>query len=70
MLNLGRARVAGWKLIDAQWPSRGRMLGIPTPDGPALTGALLVLAMTVGYALPDQVIATRARQPPRDHVTS
>jgi XapX domain-containing protein len=37
-----------------------RVLDIPSPAPPALTGALLVLAMTVGYTLADRVMATRA----------
>ncbi|MDA8052475.1 MAG: DUF1427 family protein [Rhodospirillales bacterium] len=37
-----------------------RSFGIPSPAPPALTGALLVLAMTVGYRAADRAIATRA----------
>jgi XapX domain-containing protein len=37
-----------------------RALGIPSPAPPVLTGALLVLAMTVGYVSTDRVIAKRA----------
>jgi XapX domain-containing protein len=37
-----------------------RVLGIPSPAPPALTGALLVLAMTVGYTITDRLMATRA----------
>ncbi len=37
-----------------------RVLGIPSPAPPALTGALLVLAMTVGYRLTDRLMAKRA----------
>jgi XapX domain-containing protein len=37
-----------------------RVLGIPSPAPPVLTGALLVLAMTIGYAITDRFIATRA----------
>jgi XapX domain-containing protein len=36
-----------------------RVLGIPSPAPPVLTGALLVLAMTVGYVSTDRVIARR-----------
>lgn len=35
-----------------------RVAGIPVPAPPAIVGALLVLAMTVGYLLADQY-ATR-----------
>jgi XapX domain-containing protein len=38
-----------------------RFFGIPSPAPPALTGALLVLAMTVGYAATDRFMTTRAR---------
>lgn len=38
-----------------------RVFGIPSPAPPALTGALLVLAMTLGYAGADRVMARRAR---------
>lgn len=37
-----------------------RVLGIPSPAPPALTGALLVLAMTVGYGLTDRLMTKRA----------
>ncbi len=37
-----------------------RAFGIPSPAPPVLTGALLVLAMTIGYAIADRLIATRA----------
>jgi len=37
-----------------------RVLGIPSPAPPVLTGALLVLTMTIGYAITDRFIATRA----------
>ena len=39
-----------------------RMLHIPSPAPPALTGALLVVAITLGHAGADHVIATRARR--------
>lgn len=38
-----------------------RILAIPSPAPPALTGALLVLAMTLGYAATDRLMAGRAR---------
>ena len=38
-----------------------RAFGIPSPAPPALTGALLVLAMTLGYAGADRFMAGRAR---------
>lgn len=37
-----------------------RMAGIPSPAPTALVGALLVLAMTCGYALADRFLAQRA----------
>lgn len=37
-----------------------RAAGIPSPAPPALAGALLVVAMTCGYALADRVLARRA----------
>lgn len=37
-----------------------RALGIPSPAPPMLTGALLVLAMTIGYRVTDHWMARRA----------
>ncbi len=37
-----------------------RALGMPSPAPPALVGALLVVAMTVGYTLADRFLARRA----------
>lgn len=39
-----------------------RWLGIPSPAPPVLTGAFLVLAMTLGYTAADKLLATRAKQ--------
>jgi XapX domain-containing protein len=39
-----------------------RYFGIPSPAPPALTGALLVLAMTIGYTATDRIMAMRARR--------
>jgi XapX domain-containing protein len=39
-----------------------RAFGVPSPAPPALIGALLVVAMTVGYQLTDRLLAQR-RQP-------
>ncbi|HEY0334940.1 MAG TPA: DUF1427 family protein [Stenotrophomonas sp.] len=36
-----------------------RALGVPVPAPPALVGALLVVAMTSGYALADRFLARR-----------
>jgi XapX domain-containing protein len=36
-----------------------RWFDIPVPSPPKLTGALLVVAMTVGYMVTDKFIATR-----------
>jgi XapX domain-containing protein len=36
-----------------------RWFDIPVPSPPKLTGALLVVAMTVGYMATDKLIATR-----------
>ncbi|KGM56246.1 hypothetical protein N800_08545 [Lysobacter daejeonensis GH1-9] len=36
-----------------------RAFGVPSPAPPALIGALLVLAMTIGYQLADRVLAQR-----------
>ena len=36
-----------------------RGFDIPVPSPPKLTGALLVVAMTVGYMVTDKLIATR-----------
>jgi XapX domain-containing protein len=38
-----------------------RLFAIPSPAPPALTGALLVLAMTLGYAATDRLMQGRAR---------
>jgi len=37
-----------------------RMVGIPVPAPPALIGALLVVAMTVGYLVMDRYARDRA----------
>jgi XapX domain-containing protein len=37
-----------------------RALGIPAPAPPALIGALLVVAMTLGYETADRLLARRA----------
>lgn len=37
-----------------------RVAGIPLPAPPVLIGALLVLAMTLGYVLTDRLAAHRA----------
>jgi XapX domain-containing protein len=37
-----------------------RFFGIPSPAPPALTGALLVLAMTIGYTITDRFMTRRA----------
>ncbi len=39
-----------------------RHFGIPSPAPPALTGALLVLAMTLGYTATDRLLAARAQR--------
>jgi len=39
-----------------------RYFGIPSPAPPALTGALLVLAMTLGYTATDRIMAARAQR--------
>jgi XapX domain-containing protein len=36
-----------------------RWFDIPVPSPPKLTGALLVVAMTVGYMVTDKIIATK-----------
>jgi XapX domain-containing protein len=36
-----------------------RWFDIPVPSPPKLTGALLVVAMTVGYMATDKIIATK-----------
>jgi XapX domain-containing protein len=40
-----------------------RYLGIPSPAPPVLFGALLVMAMTLGHAIADHLLATRAGRP-------
>jgi len=40
-----------------------RWLDIPAPSPPRLEGALLVVAMTLGYALTDRFVATRSEPP-------
>jgi XapX domain-containing protein len=40
-----------------------RYLGIPSPAPPVLFGALLVMAMTLGHAIADHLLATRAGSP-------
>jgi XapX domain-containing protein len=37
-----------------------RMAGVPLPAPPALMGALLVVAMTIGYIVTDRVATHRA----------
>lgn len=37
-----------------------RLAGIPLPAPPVLIGALLVMAMTLGYVITDQLAAHRA----------
>lgn len=36
-----------------------RAAGVPVPAPPALAGALLVVAMTLGYAIADRLLARR-----------
>ena len=36
-----------------------RLFDIPVPSPPKLTGALLVVAMTVGYMVTDKIIAAK-----------
>ncbi len=36
-----------------------KLAGIPVPAPPALVGALLVVALTLGYELGDRVVAAR-----------
>jgi XapX domain-containing protein len=38
-----------------------RYFGIPSPARATLTGALLVMAMTVGFTAMDRIMAMRAR---------
>jgi len=39
-----------------------RWLGIPSPSPPLLLGALLVVAITVGYSLTDHLLSRSANQ--------
>jgi XapX domain-containing protein len=39
-----------------------RLLGIPSPAPPVLSGALLVFAMTVGYVMVDHLMVARSRR--------
>jgi XapX domain-containing protein len=39
-----------------------RVLGIPSPAPPVLSGALLVFAMTIGYVTVDHFMMPRGRQ--------
>jgi XapX domain-containing protein len=39
-----------------------RLLGIPSPAPPVLSGALLVFAMTIGYVTVDHFMTGRSRQ--------
>lgn len=39
-----------------------RSFGIPSPAPPLIVGALLVMAMTVGYVLVDRYVATHPAQ--------
>ena len=43
-----------------------RTVGIPVPAPPALTGALLVLAMTIGYVTTDQFAQHRQNRQRRN----
>jgi XapX domain-containing protein len=38
-----------------------RFFGIPSPAPPVLTGAFLVLAMTLGYSVADRFMTSRAK---------
>jgi XapX domain-containing protein len=54
-----------WKLLIGIALSFGiglgcRAFGIPSPAPPVLVGALLVLAMTIGYVLADKFLARRS----------
>lgn len=44
-----------------------RAFGVPSPAPPVLIGALLVLAMTIGYQLADRVLGQRRPATTRDH---
>ena len=39
-----------------------RLGGVPSPAPPVLTGALLVVAMTVGWTLTDRWVASRPKK--------
>jgi XapX domain-containing protein len=39
-----------------------RLLGIPSPAPPVLSGAMLVFAMTVGYVTVDHLMMARSRR--------
>jgi XapX domain-containing protein len=39
-----------------------RLLGIPSPAPPVLSGALLVFAMTIGYVTVDHFMTVRSRR--------
>jgi XapX domain-containing protein len=39
-----------------------RWLDVPVPSPPKIVGALLVLAMTIGYVATDRLIASRSEE--------
>ncbi len=47
-----------------------RYLGIPSPAPPVLFGALLVMAMTLGNAIVDRLLAARAAKAKRNAAAS
>lgn len=51
-------------LLGALVGATCRWFDIPVPSPPSLLGALLVVAVTLGYAATDHVLRTRASQDP------
>ena len=61
--NLQRIKIALGLLVGLAVGASCRLLGIPSPAPPVLAGALLVVAMTLGYIGTDRWFARReARQ--------
>jgi XapX domain-containing protein len=57
-----RAKIALGLLLGVAIGALCRCIGIPSPAPPVLAGALLVVAMTLGYLATDRWIAKREAQ--------
>ena len=55
-------KIASGLVLGLLIGATARWLDIPSPAPPRLEGALLVVAMTLGYALTDRFVATHPAQ--------